>query len=229
MRALTTIGICLVAVAGATGCSSSDGREDARILANMKSDPVMGVVIAAHPGVEAKVVEIIRQTAEGPQDEREKRLEDAARPLLSEHLKARNGHWSDQTVSLFGAAVSKLLVTKSVAANDECIPKGSGEKSFIDSLPEQQRRDIMIGIVSSDPNYRPRIASKEEMGRAMTLRMADTARIAGMTPEQLMVIYSAGRDSPIETKCRVIGATIGTMAEMPPSEGAPYLRAVLDL
>lgn len=186
----------------------------------------MGPVVTSGPAMEAKAIEAIKSTADGPAQSRKDRLAVAVKPLLREHLSARSGHWDDRTVSLVAAEISRIVLASTSSNNPKCLPEQDGNASFLDLAVREDKGDILESLVRTDPNFTPRVATKEEMGKAMALRIADIARIGGLFPEQVLSAYTDEANTPPSVTCRVMGGMIGALAAMPPAEGAPLLRAV---
>ena len=204
----------------ASGCSDGSQASDARVLANMKADPIMGAVMSADPSAEEKVKQLISESADGDPELREDRLRALSEPLVRQHMHARVGRMNDQAVSRVADVLSKAIVAKADTLTEGC----RGPVAAL--VGEDDRRAMFMETAKADPNFQPRTATRQEMAQALSVRIPEVAARSGLSIDQLNAAYADVEGTSPALTCRIMAGSLGVLAAMPPAEGAPLIRAM---
>lgn len=221
---LAFLGLCVILV---TACTAK-GPADAEILQKMKSDPVISAVMTANPQAEDIIVKAISDSAEGPADAREQRLKEKMQPLIRAHLQYRMRHLDDQMTSKFAHAMSQVAMQGSVHNSPRCLPEIKPGKTFLDIIPAGESQELIQDIAKMTPDLSPAIATKEVLATAMAERLPDIAARGRLTTDQVMTAYTNEAATTPEVTCKVLSGTLASLAALPPAQGAPLIRALMN-
>lgn len=218
--------LAITVLSGCSGGAEDPEVADARMLSELRADPVMGVVISASPSAESTAVTMIRQSADGPDDTRDERLRDMLKPLVKEHLAVRAAHMDDHLVSRMAGLLSTIIMKRSALNDPKCLPDRETGGSFVDLVDPGERTSLLSEMVRTDPDYVPRSATREEASQVIAARISDAAARAGLTVDQVLASYSQPSAVQPSVTCKVVSGMFGSLAAMPPAQGAPIIRSM---
>lgn len=227
MRGLAFAVAAAIALAG---CNSQETQVERAMGEIEQAEPIFGLLRTHEPAAYAEMRALIERTvAEGGRPD-QRQLIQRGREIFGRSVQRKLMVAPDEKVRemmLFVVDQTGHLQSNPAVCRDLLAGTAGDVRTVIPPEMQQRERRLYEDLLRAPGNAQQRVASAEEAGAKLGTIMQEGEQALGMSGAALATALE-GRGPP-EQVCRANNFLMRRLSELPPNEGAPMFRLLLQM